>query len=408
MSASLYNRGLVALSADPVTVGHLDLIARAAKQCRSVVVLVANNDGKKGSYLFTLAERAAMIERAVADANIPNAKIVKSSNLLADVYLEEGCDAVFRGVRDEKDLEYEKSQMRLHADIFRPLADSVVYLDAREELRHVSSSMVKAFVDRHLDTSAYVPMFVKEALEERIHGQYKIAVTGGIAVGKTFVAETLARVAAKTFGCETYHVNVDSLIRAFYAERSNGAALVRARLAELFGDDVLTADRNDVNRPTLAARIFSPSCDQNMREEIHTITAPHVGRKYREALSGKHGLIVVEWAQLAEMGMGLWTNNNAIVVDSPDRAAFIARRGLDAAKFADIGRHQWSADRKVRALYACARRDRHGTVLRYANRLRENVAESERDIEVLVAEIATLFLMLTKKEGASCASATTM
>ncbi|KKW33252.1 MAG: hypothetical protein UY76_C0006G0010, partial [Candidatus Uhrbacteria bacterium GW2011_GWA2_52_8d] len=42
-------RGLVPLSADPITYGHIDLIARAASQCHDLIVLITQNDGKRGS-----------------------------------------------------------------------------------------------------------------------------------------------------------------------------------------------------------------------------------------------------------------------------------------------------------------------------------------------------------------------
>ena len=55
-----FRRGLVALSADPITLGHLALIATAAARCHELIVLVANNDGKLGSYLWNLNERTMM------------------------------------------------------------------------------------------------------------------------------------------------------------------------------------------------------------------------------------------------------------------------------------------------------------------------------------------------------------
>ncbi len=363
-----YRNGLVALSADPITFGHLDLISQALDRCESVVVLIANNDLKLGSYLFSLSERVAIAELAIRMAGFDRVRVIGSSSLLVDTYLREGCDVVFRGIRNADDLRYEKEQMMYHAYILPDLSDRIVYIEAHEEYRIISSSLVKAFVRSGVDVSAFVPMFVAQLLEERISGQYRLGVTGVQASGKTYVSQSLATCLG-AHSIPVHVVNVDALIRQLYAEDSPGSQLVRNGLADLFGKGVLADDRKSVRRDVLKARIFDSGCEKESREAAHRLTAPHVGRLSREVTVGKRGLLLIEWAQLAEMKLSHWTHHNVIVVDSPDRVVFETERGINREEKELVAAHQWTADEKFNSIYRQAEIAGCGTVLRYENRI---------------------------------------
>lgn len=386
---TLHRRGLVALSADPVTFGHIDLIRRAKAKCRELVALVANNDRKLGSYCFPLAERTAMVERAVAEAGIGGVRVVGSSGLLVDVYLQQGCDRLFRGVRNEKDVDFEEEQAQLNCMILPAIEGRFEFVQADPKLKLVSSTLVKAFVDLYLDVDKFVPMFVKRALEEKRLGQLRITVTGGISVGKSWVAAELARQATAA-GPGAKHINVDQLLRDVYDEQSPGAQVVRDELARRFGDAVLAPDGATVDRRRLAEWLFVRGADDH-RAFVTDLTMPHVARKYREALAGFKGLVILEWAQTAEMDMGRWTNNNVIVVDSPDRPAFMAKRGIDPDRIALMDEIQWPAARKADVLAERAARDRCGTVIPYANRIRPTEDEARADVAQLLAQVRAVF-----------------
>ncbi len=380
-----YQNGLVALSADPITFGHLDLIRQAKERCESVVVLIANNDLKNGSYLFSLEERVAIAIQAVAYSGIDGVRVIGSGGLLVDTYLREGCDAVFRGIRNAKDIEYEEEQMRLHTFILPELEGRIVFLESREEYRIISSSLVKAFVRSHIDVSRFVPAFVKQLLEERICRQYKVAVTGCQANGKTFVAEALAK-RLEGRGIQVHTISIDVLVRRLFEEDSPGAQSVREAIAELFGSLVLTGDRKGVDRAALKRAVFDPTNDPEKREKLHRLTEPHVARLYREALSGKQGLVIVEWAQLAEMGLSHWTNHQAIVVAAADAEAFAAARLISPEERERVSQFQWSTEQKVEALYRAADEAKHGTVVQFVNRIGD-----EASLERLAGQMLELF-----------------
>lgn len=154
--------GLVTGSFDPVTNGHLDIIARASKLFDTLYVGILYNQNKSG--LFTIAERKQMIEEAVA--NFSNVKVVMAQDSLAvDVARELHAGYLVRGIRDAKDFEYEASM-----DFFNHhLANDIesVYLLTAPDWRYVSSSRVRELMHFRADISAFVPESVVKKVEEK-------------------------------------------------------------------------------------------------------------------------------------------------------------------------------------------------------------------------------------------------
>jgi pantetheine-phosphate adenylyltransferase len=379
MSTS-YRRGLVPLSADPITYGHIDLITRAAACCDDVVAFIGHNDLKSGSYLFTLPERIAMTVRAVA--HLPNVRVQACDSLLVDIFIREGCDCVFRGIRNETDRVYEAQQLRYNDMILPGFASHTIYLSAASEFTDISSSAVKAFVSHHVDVSRFVPLCVKARLEEEICGYQLIGITGGIASGKSYVAAELAT------RLDGIHLNFDHLLRKLYVEQSRGAQRVRDSLAQWLGPEVLKNEGREVNRTVLAGRMFDPQCPDQLRQQVEALTTPHVFRLYREQLAHARGVVIVEWAQLAQMGLGHLVNNKVVIVDSPDREQLLTKRGISSEAFCRIAAHQWSTHKQVAHLETVVARDRFGSVTLYENRL--DPEHSERGLGHLTQHVRTI------------------
>lgn len=397
---NLYNRGLVALSADPITYGHLDIITRAAQQCKEVIVLITNNDQKKGSYLFSLSERESFANKAIALRNLQNVRVLASEGLLVDIYLREDCDVIFRGVRDENDRNFESMMMWLHGQILPELQERIVYIPACKELQHVSSSMVKAFVSHDLEVSRFVPVFIQRHMQERMKGQYKLGVTGSIASGKTFICNELAQVLTAEFGIQTHIVNIDILLRKLYDEDSAAGRKIRNELVKTFGSEVVKTeivdgeDITSVNRSFLSAKFFSDTCSNDVRKYFTALTAPHVERLYRQEIAGKRGLILFEWALLAEMNMASWTNHNCLVVESSCRTSLAVNRGMDASKLQAIASHQLSSDQKIERLAQASKLQDTGMTLVFTNRYcPKPLSDSfkENDIHSLAQEVLEVF-----------------
>ena len=150
--------GMVTGSFDPVTNGHLNIIARASQLFEILYVGIFYNKNKTG--LFTIAERKAMLEEAVKA--FPNVKVVTAHDSLAvDVAKELNVGYLVRGIRNAKDLDYEADL----AFYNRYLAS--VFLLTSPEWLYVSSSRIRELMHFHSDISAFVPESVVKKVEEK-------------------------------------------------------------------------------------------------------------------------------------------------------------------------------------------------------------------------------------------------
>lgn len=151
-------------SFDPVTLGHLDVIRRAARLYDELVVLVVHNPGK--TPMLPLEERVALIERVIRDAGLPDTVRVDSwgAGLLVDYCRQVGATVLVKGVRSQLDVTYETPMALVNRD----LADvETVLLLPDPAHAHVSSSLVRQVEALGGDVAPYVPAAVAEALAVR-------------------------------------------------------------------------------------------------------------------------------------------------------------------------------------------------------------------------------------------------
>ncbi len=138
-------------SFDPITLGHLDIIRRAAKLFDHVVVLVVQNAGK--SPMFSLEERAELIKRVTGE--FPNVEVDCFEGLLVDYMKKRNASVIVKGLRAMSDFEYE-FQMALTNRQLYPEAETV-FLTSSVERMYLSSSLVKQIAQFGGDISALVP-----------------------------------------------------------------------------------------------------------------------------------------------------------------------------------------------------------------------------------------------------------
>ena len=149
-------------SFDPVTLGHLDVIARAAGLFDELHVLVVHNPSKVA--LLPIAERVSLLEESIRDANI-DGKIVVASwsvGLLVDYATDVGATALVKGIRSQVDVAYETPM----AIVNRHLAGvETVFMLPDPAHAHVSSSLVRQVSSLGGDVSPYVPGAVARFLQ---------------------------------------------------------------------------------------------------------------------------------------------------------------------------------------------------------------------------------------------------
>lgn len=123
-------------SFDPVTKGHLDVIARAAKLADTLVVAVMHNPDKRGAMAVDLRVKAL----CEATAHIKNVKVIAHGGLLIDCAKQQGADAVIRGVRPLGDFETEYQM----AQVNRALGGvETLLMTTSPEYASISSSIVR-------------------------------------------------------------------------------------------------------------------------------------------------------------------------------------------------------------------------------------------------------------------------
>ena len=148
---------------DPLTLGHMDIIRRAAHLVDRLVIGVTTNPSK--SPMFTLEERLATVERETVglDGDI---RIVSFDSLLMDFAVREGASVIVRGLRAVADFEYE-FQM---AGMNQQLNDDIetVFLMADVSLQPIASRLVKEIALYGGDISRFVPLAVAEEVRRRV------------------------------------------------------------------------------------------------------------------------------------------------------------------------------------------------------------------------------------------------
>ncbi len=149
-------------SFDPVTLGHIDIIRRAASMFDLVIVAVMTNPSKKPS--FTAEERVEFLKRVTKE--IPNVEIDCFDGLLAEYTREKGAAAIVKGLRAVSDFEYE-FQMSLTNKKLNPQVETV-FLTTSAEYMYLSSSIVKQVASFGGDISGFVAESTLEDIQKRL------------------------------------------------------------------------------------------------------------------------------------------------------------------------------------------------------------------------------------------------
>lgn len=145
-------KALYSGSFDPLTMGHMNIIERAAKLYDEVTVGVIDNPQKKT--MFSLDEREDMIKEALA--GLGNVKVDHFSGLLADFVNDGGYNVVVRGLRGTTDFDYEIQMAQMNARLFNENVETV-FLMTDPRYSFISSTMVKEVSSLGGDIVGLVP-----------------------------------------------------------------------------------------------------------------------------------------------------------------------------------------------------------------------------------------------------------
>ena len=150
-------------SFDPLTLGHVDIAARAATLFDIVVIGIAHNAVKAGHHLLDVHERLRLTREATT--HLPGVEVDIVPGLLADYCSQRGANAIIKGLRNGSDLDAELPMALLNRDLGAP---ETVFLPASAAHAHISSSLVKDVAGYGRDVSALVPPAVARTLGARL------------------------------------------------------------------------------------------------------------------------------------------------------------------------------------------------------------------------------------------------
>lgn len=149
---------------DPITLGHSDIIGRAARMFPKLIVAVGANVSKNPR--FNMAERVALIEATVKEMKLDNVEVKGFDGLIVDFARANKVSVLVRGVRTVGDVDYEKQMAVMNRELYSTL--DTVMLAPSHEYAHLSSSLVRELAGLGAPVEKLVPKPVMKALKERV------------------------------------------------------------------------------------------------------------------------------------------------------------------------------------------------------------------------------------------------
>lgn len=147
---------------DPLTIGHLDLIKRAARIVEELHIVVADNYKKIPT--FSTEERIEMIK--LVTQNIENVVVSSTNDLVVRYAKNNGIDLMIRGLRNIQDYENEYALYQFNRNINRNIETLILFPSSKNHF--VSSSAIKELVVHHADISPYVPREIIKIVQEKL------------------------------------------------------------------------------------------------------------------------------------------------------------------------------------------------------------------------------------------------
>jgi pantetheine-phosphate adenylyltransferase len=146
---------------DPITNGHIDIVARAARIFTKVIAVIADNPAK--TTLFSPEERLDMAKNALA--HVKNVEVIRYSGLIVNCMKECSATVIIRGLRALSDFEYE-FQMAFTNRNMNDRAETV-FLTPSVEFIYLNSTLVKQIAKHGGDIGAFVPPYVAQKVVEK-------------------------------------------------------------------------------------------------------------------------------------------------------------------------------------------------------------------------------------------------
>lgn len=312
---------IYALSADPITYGHIDVIKRAAKIFDHLYVGIGCNPDKK--YLFTEEERVELASQALD--NIPNVTVISFSGLLVNFAVENNIHVIVRGIRNSFDMEFESNLNQVNKS--QEIDIETICLFTDPVLSKVSSSNVKALQKDFGNISEYVPLNVKAALQEKISKVKLIGFTGLMGSGKSYLANKLEDY-SKTEDTPVHNIELDDVAKYILYESNQP---MHQNIQNKFFEYFQTKDKKEI-----ASKLFSSKENLDFVSKLiaKPIQMEVINRITKNKLTG---IVIINSAILCESNLLDFVNNKVVLISNPEKDTHLNRllekRGISEEEY---------------------------------------------------------------------------
>ena len=157
-------KGLYPGTFDPPTLGHIEIIQRAAALCDALIVGIGVNIDKE-NFILTLEERIEALKKETA--SLSNVEILSFSGLVTKFAKSQGVSTLIRGLRTESDMEYEMQMANANRKIGNI---ETLFLMASGSSSQISSSLIRELASHGAPLKDYIPSHVEKVLHRRTKG----------------------------------------------------------------------------------------------------------------------------------------------------------------------------------------------------------------------------------------------
>lgn len=329
---------------DPFHYGHESTVVSFLKLNPKafLYIILGINEEKKNGQAFTTEEKIFLIEETIPKKYLKRIKIVPYSKIIANYLYEQNIQMFVKGVRDQKDFEYESWIATVNA-LFSGNPKTMLIPQTDPRLTNVSSSNFKNFVKWGLKATDFAPALTREAMELRLRGQLLVAVTGGAGAGKSTISREIEEVSRNNKGngnVPAYHISLDDLTKIIYSNDPTPRFLeIRKKVAKRFNKDAkrkfgkdtkLMMPDTSIDVHKLGTIAFSSREKLNELTNMVMEAILYLLRKKLEELG--EGIFLIEGANLVEQNLTDLVNENIIYVKATRKAQEerLKERGLKA------------------------------------------------------------------------------
>jgi pantetheine-phosphate adenylyltransferase len=363
-------KSIYALSADPITLGHLNIIDRGLEVFDHILVGIGINPQKK--YTFTLEKRESLT-RDVLKKYGDRVSVKSYSGLLADFAYENEIKTIIRGARNSVDFDFERMLSDINQGFHMGIDTYILVAD--QALSHISSSTAKELQKNQAkNVRDYVPLIVKQALEIEISKQYLIGVTGLIGSGKSFITKRLIK-ESKEYSSTSdmnkipiHSIDMDELGRYILKESNEPIHIsIRNKIVKEFGKDLIINNMVDVNH--LLTLMFDDPDAVSIRSIFEGIMEEPMTHLFRKRLSGLQGIILINSALFVESNICDLVNNNILYISCPEpiRMERLKGRGYTDQQIRNRVRAQLTEQEKISKIEQLIKNQDCGQLISYNN-----------------------------------------